>query len=345
MGGCLSPILANAFMCYYERKWLDECPTEYKTLFYRRYVDDTFLLFANPDHIPLFKQYLNSKHPNINFTSESEEDNKLPFIGVSVSHHNLGFLTNVYRKPTDTGLGMNFFSFTQSSFKNNSILTLLHRCFSICSNWLLFNEEVKYLHTFYSNNHFPSGLFWRAVKKFRRLKCNPPPVSTNVPKDRKYISLPFLGHHSYALRNNLQKLFRSYYPQINIRIILSNKSTIGSMFPVKDKLPLALRSNVIYEYKCEDCGSSYVGSTTRCLHERICEHMAVSFLTGNRVQPKASSIRAHCTKESHPIQRSSFRIIGQAQKYDNILLLESVFIKYLHPDLNDMMSSMPLHLT
>ena len=199
---------------------------------------------------------------------------------------------------------------------------------------------------YYSNNHFPSSIFWSTVKKFMNKVCNPPPPSMNVPKDRRYLSLPYLGHHSYVLRNKLQSVFRAYFPQINVQIILSNRTTIGSLFPVKERLPFTLRSNVIYEYKCEDCGSSYVGSTTRCLYERMCEHMGISFLTGRKVsKPRNSSIHDHSTKYSHNMNPNSFKIIGQANKYDNILLLESVHIKYNHPDLNDMYSSYPLHLT
>ena len=89
-----------------------------------------------------------------------------------------------------------------------------------------------------------------------------------------------------------------------------------------------------------------MGSTTRCLYERRCEHMGISFLTGRKVsKPRNSSIHDHSTKYSHNMNPNSFKIIGQANKYDNILLLESVHIKYNHPDLNDMYSSYPLHLT
>ena len=137
-----------------------------KPKFYRRYVDDTFLLFEHESHIPKFKQYLNTKHPNIKFTSENEVDGQLPFIGVNVIHQDLGFCTSVYQKPTDTGLGMNYHSFTDSTFKTNSILTLLHRCFSICSSRLLFDEQVFRLHDYYILNRFPSGLFWKTVRSF-----------------------------------------------------------------------------------------------------------------------------------------------------------------------------------
>ena len=100
---------------------------------------------------------------------------------------------------------------------------------------------------------------------------------------------------------------------MDVKIILSNKLTIGSYFSVKERLPDLLCSNVIYHYRCdsEDCESSYVGSTQRILQERISEHMGVSYRTGSQLtDPKYSSIREHSTDCSHPVQQESFHIIG-----------------------------------
>ena len=345
MGGCLFPLLANIFMCHPEEKWLSSCPPAFKPFFYRRYVDDTFLLFKNPSHIPLFKEYLNTQHPNINSTSESEVDNQLPFIGVKVMHQDLGFTTCVYRKPTDTGLGMNYLSFVSSTFKPNSILTLLHRCYSICSNWSLFNIEVQFLHKFYTTNRFPSTVFWRTVRKFRNRISNPPAKSYNVPKEKQFLSLPFFGHSSYVVRNKLCTLFRNHFPQMDIKIVLSNKQTIGSLFPVKEQLCKSLCSNVIYLYKCqsETCEASYVGSTIRTLHDRVSEHKGISNRTERPLSdPKASSIRDHSISCKHPIENDSFRIIGRCREGKDLRLLESIFIKHLQPSLNNAESAVPL---
>ena len=66
----LRPTLANAFLCFHEQIWLNECPDEFKPAYYRRYVDNIFVLFRSPDHLEKFKNYLNSKHRNIRFTCE-----------------------------------------------------------------------------------------------------------------------------------------------------------------------------------------------------------------------------------------------------------------------------------
>ena len=54
MGSPLGPTLANFFLCYHEKIWLENCPSEFKPVIYRRYVDETFLLFRSKHHIEKF---------------------------------------------------------------------------------------------------------------------------------------------------------------------------------------------------------------------------------------------------------------------------------------------------
>ena len=61
MGSPLGPALANVFMYHFENIWLENCPAHFKAIVYRRFVDDTFLLFQTKDHVAKFKNYLH-KH-------------------------------------------------------------------------------------------------------------------------------------------------------------------------------------------------------------------------------------------------------------------------------------------
>ena len=74
MGSPLGPTLANAFLVYHEKNWLEHCPVEYRSLYYRRYVDDIFVLFNSAEHLKRFYSYLNSHHLNISLTMENEKD-------------------------------------------------------------------------------------------------------------------------------------------------------------------------------------------------------------------------------------------------------------------------------
>ena len=82
IGSPLDPTLANAFLCFHEQTWLNQCPDEFKPVYYRRYVDDIYILFRSPADLEKFQNYLNSKHRNVRFTCEKEHNNSMPFLDV-----------------------------------------------------------------------------------------------------------------------------------------------------------------------------------------------------------------------------------------------------------------------
>ena len=61
MDSTLGTNLANAFLCFHEQIWLNDCPEDFKPVYYRRYyrryVDDIFALFRSPEHLEKFTNY------------------------------------------------------------------------------------------------------------------------------------------------------------------------------------------------------------------------------------------------------------------------------------------------
>ena len=74
-------------------------------------MDDTFLLFSTRDHIKKFVRLINSRHKNMSFTYEVENNDKLPFLDILVIREDKEFTTNIYRKPTFSGLLLLYISF------------------------------------------------------------------------------------------------------------------------------------------------------------------------------------------------------------------------------------------
>ena len=83
MGSHLGPTLANAFLCHYEKLWLDNCPPDFKPVVYRRYVDDIFVLFKSKDHLLSFARYMNTRQKNLKFTFDFEQNNSFSFFRYS----------------------------------------------------------------------------------------------------------------------------------------------------------------------------------------------------------------------------------------------------------------------
>ena len=130
----LRPTLANAFLCCYLKKWLEQCPDKFKPVYYRRYVDDIFVLFKSRDHLIKFRDYLKKCHYNMKFSFEEEKNGKLSLLDVEVSREGNKFATTVYRKPTFWGVYTHFDSFY-----------LLHRNLAWFIPW--FSDVFQYVPT------------------------------------------------------------------------------------------------------------------------------------------------------------------------------------------------------
>ena len=85
---------------------------------------------------------MNTKHPNIKFTSEFEENDSLSFLDVKITRRNNQLVTSVFRKATFSGVFTNFKSFMLVAYNFGLVYTLLYRSFSICSSYEKFHEEI-----------------------------------------------------------------------------------------------------------------------------------------------------------------------------------------------------------
>ena len=347
MGLPLGPTFANIFMCFHETSWIHDCPDNFKPLFYRRYIDDTFVLFKDRSHATLFLNYLNSKHANIHFTMDSESQGKLAFLDITVSRSNNKFVTSVYRKLTFTGLGTSFFSHSPFLFKVNAIKTLLFRAFRICSDYKILHDEFEFLKDFFSRNGYSISLFHYQVRKFLdKVYDNSNSINSSNNSTSNFFVLPYFGPQSEKLKSELLALLKKYSPDNSFRIILINNFKIGSFFNYKDKIPTVFRSSVIYEYTCPTCGVKYVGSTSRTLCARTAEHVGVSSRTGRSLtSPPHSSIRDHSDRaHSAAVKTESFKILDSESNPVRLRILESIYINKLKPQLNETLSAYPLNI-
>ena len=156
--------MANVFLSFYETKWLEQCPNEFKPVFYRRYVDDIFVLFESAEHLSKFHAYLNTCHLYMYFSFEQEINDKLPFLDVEVSRQQGKLVTSVSRKPTFSSVYTHFDSFLPEVYKVGMIYILAYRCFKICSDWTKFHEELNFLKQVYLKNGCPLSFIDKCFK-------------------------------------------------------------------------------------------------------------------------------------------------------------------------------------
>ena len=77
MGSPLGPSLANAFL-FHETKWLNDCPEKFKPVFYKKYVNDIFVLFRRPEHVKPFVGYMNGNIKTSIFLLKRKKVGKCP---------------------------------------------------------------------------------------------------------------------------------------------------------------------------------------------------------------------------------------------------------------------------
>jgi hypothetical protein len=125
MGSPVIPIVANLCLEVIEELALAQAIIPPKKWF--RYVDDVFSIIKK-HALDSFHNLLNSIDPDINFTTEHEQDGRLSFLDILFSRNNGTLITNVYRKPTHTDKYLDFNSHHDKQHKISTAQTaLLHR--------------------------------------------------------------------------------------------------------------------------------------------------------------------------------------------------------------------------
>ena len=89
-------------------------------------MDDT-ITFANIEAIDHILTVLNSFDPNIQFTYETEENSKLPFLNIMLCRKDNKLVCSVYRKSTNNDIYMNWHSFALKAWKTGTLKSSIER--------------------------------------------------------------------------------------------------------------------------------------------------------------------------------------------------------------------------
>ena len=351
MGSPLGPTLANLFLSYHEENWVNDCPIQFRPTYYRRYVDDVFLMFQERSHVKKFLRYLNSRHPNITFTVEEEDNNSLSFLDIKITRVEGELTTSIYRKKTFSGVYMNYNSFLPRDYKRGLIHTLLHRAYTICSDYSKLHQEISRLKMIWQKNSFPLSFIDRCIKKFLDSifvkRTSSKPVST---KKEVMICTEFLGKVSIQMKKKLQQIFRECGKGIRLRIVFKSPNRLRTGFSFKDPVPIDMDSFLLYKYTCDTCNCVYIGETTRHYLVRTSEHLRISILTGDGLsynEKSATAVAQHSHIHNHPSGIENFQIMGHASSRYHSLLKEALLIQVVKPtieNINKQKFSIPLHL-
>ena len=153
MGSPSGPVLARIIIVELENSIAPKLNSNLH--FWKRCVDDT-LTILKEGSINRVLQLLNFFHPNIQFTFEIESSGRISFLDILIIRKKSKIETTVYRKSTDTGIYLNWFSFAPNTWKRGTLKNLVHRAYNICSTEYLLKKELLHLEKiFISKNNYP----------------------------------------------------------------------------------------------------------------------------------------------------------------------------------------------
>jgi hypothetical protein len=85
MGAPSSGIISKDFLQHFEQSHLPHLAPKHKLVKYLRYVDDVLLIYdAQHTDIHTILDDFNSIHPNLQFIKETEQNNKLPYLDITI---------------------------------------------------------------------------------------------------------------------------------------------------------------------------------------------------------------------------------------------------------------------
>ncbi|CAF3533244.1 unnamed protein product [Rotaria socialis] len=242
MGSPLAPLLAEIFLQEFERK-NSSLLQELGIVYWKRYVDDTFVLLNSQFTTKHVCAELSKCHPSIQFTSEEEDPvtRTLPFLDVLVR-----------RKP-----GADF-----------------HTAIQICSSKNSLHKEIDFIRGLCAKNGYPARFVNSIIKRQLNLqKSTAPPTPIETTTDTVVLRVPYFGAESQIYGKRVTAAAAKHYPLKKIRVVYDVTDRIGRGFQLKDSIADEFKSGVVYEATCSICNQAYVGQTLRHLKTRIHEHI------------------------------------------------------------------------
>ena len=174
-------------------------------------------------------------------------------------------------------------------------------------------------------NSYTRDFVDKCIKNFLYKVLTQKVVVGTVPKKDLMIVLPYLGKLSLQIRTRINCAMKNKLPNCNFRIGFQSKCKLINFFTFKDKIPIFLRSGIVYKFKCGGCNATYYGKTKRYFKVRMCEHLGVSSLTGKKVKgDNNSAVKEHHLFCNHSSGFDDFSILASNKNDFKVTLIESL---------------------
>ena len=278
-----------------------------------RKVDDTFTISKHSMDETL--KELNTIHPKVKFTAESEEDGKLAFLDCNIIRKEDNTLkTKVYRKATHTGQYINFESNQPLPVKLSVIQTLTKRAKTVCIENNDLNEELNYIQKTMELNNYPPSLVRRTIKSTisNRPKKKPPNEENEI-----------VAYIPYEI--GISEKLKSLSNRFNVKLRFTRNKALKQKVNNHEhnvKIDKLKEQGVVYKVNCKKCDLMYIGETGRKLNIRLNEHK------NWKDQCKSlSGLSEHIKSTKHNVDWKNVEIICKEQNRPKRKFKEAIAIK------------------
>ncbi|KYN07988.1 hypothetical protein ALC62_01038 [Cyphomyrmex costatus] len=292
---------------------------------YQRYVDDILIAIPKLDIKKVFDTF-NSYNERINFTMECGIDGWMNFLDVKVGVENDRIIFDVYKKPTNSGRYLNFFSNHPMCHKKGVIISLIDRIILLSHPKFHSNNITELIRILIGNGYPLKFLFSCINDRINSLKyynINRNSIMNNgIKRKNNYLVVPYHKNVSEKFKNiiNIPNTDIAYKPINNLSSIIKTG---------KDKLDKFDNTNVVYKINCKDCDMTYVGQTKRRLKTRLKEHR-----DGWKRINNTSVVSKHQVNCNHDIDWDNTAILDNEPIYFKRSISEMIHIKNQTNSLN-----------
>ena len=302
-----------------------------------RFVDDIFATVESKEQAERVLLFIDKLHPNIHFTIEHEQKNRLPFLDTSVIRRKTGYITTLYRKKTFTGVHLNWSSLTARRYKIGLIRNSVNRIWRIVKDEKERQAEIERLKVILARNDYPPDVVDTTISLFIEQKARQANPSKPEKETTRFLKLPYVGRKCEDFAFRLKQLVNEHFPQVEFNVAFQAPMTIGKMFPFKDKIKNVMeQSLVVYSFTCK-CGAEYIGKTDRILHYRVKEHARPGSKSALRQHLDKS--KAKKWREQHKVDFEAVEIIDSADNDRKLRIKELLHILSRNPEINKQLGS------
>jgi hypothetical protein len=310
MGAPTSGVIAEFFLQHLENTHLAHLSKKHKITAYFRFVDDILIIYdAQCTNINNIQTDFNDIHPNIKFTTETETDNRLNYLDITIHRTPQNWTVSIHRKPTFSDAIIPYSSNHPNQHKYAALKYLYNRLNSYHLEDNEYNEEKHTIQDILSNNGFPT-----LTNKAHTHKHSPP-TPRNAPDSQKWATFTYTGKETTFITNLFKKT--------NIKIAFRTNNTITNLLTTKHKLTDKYSGSGVYKLTCQSCSKAYVGQTGRSFNVRYNEHKYALKHNSN-----TSNYAKHILEHAHsfgPIQ-DTMSILKYRSKGSHLNTIEKFYI-------------------